>query len=124
MIPQCVTRLQKGTRSVENSKQMSYEQHGYLTDHGWRHRTGFAISFVPRWGCLDDIGSTRMAKRHRMRWSPKGVHRVTVSGSLSLMTDRTVPEYHGLMGRMAKLKRAHETESASKITWISNVNDA
>ncbi len=49
-----------------------------LTYYGWRHRSGFPISSSRAEGCVDDIGNTRMGKRRRMRWSPKGAHRVAV----------------------------------------------
>lgn len=49
-----------------------------LTDYGRRYRTGLPISSSRAGGCVDDIGNTRMGKRRRMRWSPKGAHRVAV----------------------------------------------
>lgn len=49
-----------------------------LTDYGRRYRTGLPISSSRAEGCVDDIGNTRMGKRRRMRWSPKGAHRVAV----------------------------------------------
>jgi len=52
---------------------------GNLTDYGWRHRNGFPISSSRAEGCVDDIGNTRMGKRRRMRWSPKGAHQVAVT---------------------------------------------
>jgi hypothetical protein len=30
-------------------------------------------------GSVDDIANARMGKRRRMRWSPKGAHRVAVT---------------------------------------------
>jgi hypothetical protein len=49
-----------------------------LTNYGRRHRSGLAISSSRAEGCVDDIGNARMGKRRRMRWSPKGAHRVAV----------------------------------------------
>ncbi|WP_104017563.1 ISKra4 family transposase [Roseovarius nitratireducens] len=49
-----------------------------LTNYGQRHRRGLPISSSRAEGCVDDIGNTRMGKRRRMRWSPKGAHRVAV----------------------------------------------
>ncbi|MBY6058885.1 ISKra4 family transposase [Leisingera daeponensis] len=49
-----------------------------LTDYGRRYRAGIPISSSRAEGCVDDIGNTCMGKRRRMRWSPKGAHRVTV----------------------------------------------
>ena len=50
-----------------------------LTDYGWRYRNGFPISSSRAEGCVDDIGNTRMGKRRRMRWSPRGAHCVAVT---------------------------------------------
>jgi hypothetical protein len=52
---------------------------GALTNYGRRHRNGLAISSSRAEGCVDDIGNARMGKRRRMRWSPKGAHRVAVT---------------------------------------------
>ena len=49
-----------------------------LTNHGRRYRNGLPISSARAEGCVDDIGNTRMGKRRRMRWSPKGADRVAV----------------------------------------------
>lgn len=49
-----------------------------LTNYGRRYRNGLPISSSRAEGCVDDIGNTRMGKRRRMRWSPKGAHRVAV----------------------------------------------
>ena len=49
-----------------------------LTDYGRRYRTGLPISSSRAEGCVDDIGNARMGKRRRMRWSPKGAHRVAI----------------------------------------------
>lgn len=49
-----------------------------LTDYGRRYRRGLPISSSRAEGCVDDIGNIRMGKRRRMRWSPKGAHRVAV----------------------------------------------
>ena len=50
-----------------------------LTNYGLRHRNGLAISSSRAEGCVDDTGNARMGKRRRMRWSPKGAHRVAVT---------------------------------------------
>lgn len=49
-----------------------------LTDYGWRYRNGLPVSSSRAEGCVDDIGNTRMGKRRRMRWSPKGAHHVAI----------------------------------------------
>ena len=55
-----------------------------LTDYGRRYRRGLPISSSRAEGCVDDIGNTRMGKRRRMRWSPKGAHRVAVVRAAAL----------------------------------------
>ncbi len=50
-----------------------------LANYGFRHRSGLAISSSRAEGCVDDIGNARMGKRRRMRWSPKGAHRVAIT---------------------------------------------
>ena len=50
-----------------------------LVDYGHRHRNGLAVSSSRAEGCVDDIGNTRMGKRRRMRWSPRGAQRVAVT---------------------------------------------
>lgn len=50
-----------------------------LINYGLRYRNGHAISSSRAEGCVDDIGNARMGKRRRMRWSPKGAHRVAVT---------------------------------------------
>lgn len=49
-----------------------------LTDYGRRYRNGLPISSSRAESCVDDIGNTRMGKRRRMRWSPKGAHSVAI----------------------------------------------
>ncbi|MEO0963260.1 MAG: ISKra4 family transposase [Pseudomonadota bacterium] len=49
-----------------------------LTNYGQRYRNGLPISSSRAEGCADDIGNTRMGKRRRMRWSPKGAHHVAI----------------------------------------------
>lgn len=50
-----------------------------LIDYGQRYRRGLPISSSRAEGCVDDIGNTRMGKRRRMRWSPRGAHRWPLS---------------------------------------------
>ena len=45
-----------------------------LIDYGTRYRAGRAISSSRAEGMVDEIANTRMAKRQRMRWSPRGAH--------------------------------------------------
>jgi hypothetical protein len=50
-----------------------------LVDYGRRYRNGLSISSSRAEGSVDDIANARMGKRRRMRWSPKGAHRVAVT---------------------------------------------
>ena len=47
-----------------------------LIDYGSRYRANKPISTSRAEGCVDEIANARMAKRRRMRWSPRGAHRV------------------------------------------------
>ena len=49
-----------------------------LIDYGARYRTHSPISSSRAEGCVDEIANARMAKRQRMRWSPRGAHRVAL----------------------------------------------
>lgn len=64
-----------------------------LTDYGRRYRNGLAVSSSRAEGCVDDIGNTRMGKRRRMRWSPKGAHRVAVVRA-AVLDGRLTSAYH------------------------------
>jgi hypothetical protein len=61
------------------------ELRGYLANnetapigYGARYRTSAPTSSSRAEGCVDEIANARMAKRLRMRWSPKGAHRVAL----------------------------------------------
>lgn len=47
-----------------------------LTNYGRRYRKGLPISTSRAESSVDDIGSARMGKRRRMRWSFRGAHNV------------------------------------------------
>ena len=47
---------------------------GALIDYGSRYRAGRPISSSRAEGSVDEIANARMAKRQRMRWSPRGAH--------------------------------------------------
>jgi hypothetical protein len=51
---------------------------GSLIDYGDRYRSKLPISISRAEGCVDEIANARMAKKQRMRWSPKGAHCVAV----------------------------------------------
>lgn len=49
-----------------------------LIDYSRRYHSGQPVSTSRAEGCVDEIANARMAKRRRMRWSPRGAHRVAV----------------------------------------------
>ena len=61
-----------------------------LVDYGRRYRNGLPISSSRAEGSVDDIANARMGKRRRMRWSPKGAHRVAVTRAAVLDSRLTV----------------------------------
>jgi hypothetical protein len=63
-----------------------------LVDYGHRFRSGLPISSSRAEGSVDDIANARMGKRRRMRWSPKGAHRVAVTRSAVLDGRLTVAD--------------------------------
>ena len=64
-----------------------------LTDYGRRYRNGLPISSSRAESCVDDIGNTRMGKRRRMRWSPKGAHHVAIVRA-AVLDGRLTSTYH------------------------------
>lgn len=55
-----------------------------IPNYNARYNAGFPISSSRAEGCVDDIANTRMGKRRRMRWSPRGAHRVAITRSAVL----------------------------------------
>ena len=49
-----------------------------LVDYSRRYHSGQPVSTSRAEGCVDEIANARMAKRRRMRWSPRGAHHVAV----------------------------------------------
>jgi len=47
-------------------------------------------------GCVDEIANARMAKKHRMRWSPHGAHRIAVVRA-AVLDGRLKPEASGVL---------------------------
>jgi hypothetical protein len=45
-----------------------------LINYGARYRSKLPISTSRAEGCVDEIANARMAKKQRMRWSPRGAH--------------------------------------------------
>jgi len=65
-----------------------------LIDYGARYRSKPPISTSRAEGCVDEIANARMAKKQRMRWSPRGAHCVAtvraavLDGRFKATTDR------------------------------------
>jgi len=80
----CVTatdRVRNRCAALKSSLVGSFDSR---VDYGARHRKGLPISASRAEGCVDDIANARMGKRRRMRWSPRGAHRVAVTRAASL----------------------------------------
>jgi hypothetical protein len=64
-----------------------------LIDYGTRYRSKLPISTSRAEGCVDEIANARMAKKQRMRWSPRGAHCVAtvraavLDGRFKIATD-------------------------------------
>lgn len=56
-----------------------------LTDYSLRYHASMPVSTSRAEGCVDEIANLRMAKRRRMRWSPRGalVRAAVLDGRLS-----------------------------------------
>lgn len=55
-----------------------------LVNYGRRYRAGLVISTSRAESCVEEIANARMSKKRRMRWSPKGAHRMAVVRSAVL----------------------------------------
>jgi hypothetical protein len=51
---------------------------GAIVSYHRRYHCDRPISTSRAEGCVDEIANARMGKRLRMRWSPRGAHRVAV----------------------------------------------
>jgi hypothetical protein len=49
-----------------------------LVDYSCRYHSGQPVSMSRAEGCVDEIANARMAKQRRLRWSPRGAHRIAV----------------------------------------------
>lgn len=47
-----------------------------IVDYSQRYRSKIPVASSAAEGCVDEIANTRMGKKQRMRWSPRGAHRV------------------------------------------------
>ena len=47
-----------------------------IIDYSRHHRSRMPVASSAAEGCVDEIANTRMGKKQRMRWSPRGAHRV------------------------------------------------
>jgi hypothetical protein len=61
-----------------------------LINYEARYRSKLPISTSRAEGCVDEIANARMAKKQRMRWSPRGAHCVATVSRRSL--GRTVQD--------------------------------
>jgi hypothetical protein len=59
---------------------------GAIIDYSRRYRSKESVASAPAEGCVDEIANIRMAKKRRMRWSPKGAHRVATVRAAMLDT--------------------------------------
>jgi hypothetical protein len=59
---------------------------GAIIDYSRRYRSKEPVASAPAEGCVDEIANVRMAKKRRMRWSPKGAHRVATVRAAMLDT--------------------------------------
>jgi hypothetical protein len=62
-----------------------------LINYGSRYRADQPVSTSRAEGCVDEIANARMAKRRRMRWSPRGAHRVATVRA-AVLDGRLTPE--------------------------------
>lgn len=63
------------SRTMELQTYLEYNR-AALVDYSQRRRTGRAVSTSRAEGLVNDLANARMGKKRRMRWSPKGAHRV------------------------------------------------
>ena len=114
----CISNGEGLRRAVERFLWHCAELRGYLAnnetaliDYGSRYRAGSPIS------------TSRAAKRQRMRWSPRGAHRVALGEPRCSMGDwgrATVPT-HGLSPSFFPLPRAMElVHTITAVTPASN----
>ena len=47
-----------------------------IVDYSRRYHSNIPVASSAAEGCVDEIANTRMGKKQRMRWSPRGAHRV------------------------------------------------
>jgi hypothetical protein len=64
--------------AVQRSTSLPGEQHRLAHHYGECYRSKLPISTSRAEGCVDEIANARMAKKQRMRWSPRGALRVAV----------------------------------------------
>ncbi len=69
---------------------------GSLIDYGDRYRSKLPISASRAEGYVDEIANARMAKKQRMRWSPKGSHCVAVVRA-AVLDGRLLPRAESLL---------------------------
>jgi hypothetical protein len=77
--PEIKASIRKTTARCDALETYLRNNAGSIPSYAKRHNAGLPISSSRAEGCVDDIANTRMGKRRRMRWSPRGAHRVALA---------------------------------------------
>ncbi|PHS19375.1 MAG: ISKra4 family transposase [Blastopirellula sp.] len=77
--PQIGSSIRKVTARCDALETYLRNNERSAPNYAKRYRVGLPISSSRAEGCVDDIANTRMGKRRRMRWSPRGAHRVALT---------------------------------------------
>ena len=78
-----------------------------LINYGARRRSKLPISTLRAEGCVDEIANARMARKQRMRWSPRGAHCVaTVRAAVLDGQDRNQSPPGGLIDQKSSTPSA------------------
>ena len=77
--PQIGSSIRKVTARCEALEAYLRNSERSIPNYAKRYSAGLPISSSRAEGCVDDIANTRMGKRRRMRWSPRGAHRVALT---------------------------------------------
>ena len=72
----CDAAMSVVARVMELSTYLNYYNKPAVINYARRRLRGRAVSTSRAEGLVNDIANIRMGKRQRMRWSPRGAHRV------------------------------------------------
>ena len=89
-----------------------------LIDYGSRYQAGLPVSTSRAEGCVDEIANAIMAKRRRMRWSPRGTHRIAVVRA-AVLDGRLRPER--TLSETARPAQAFSTSCMPDLVPVDNV---